>query len=101
LTQLGNWRGRELNREERKFLAECECPGCAEAGIEGLKASGAIGFYRRATHNLHILLTELEEIEKRLKDGSYAEWYSTHVFNGIFLRLIDYALRKLVEPTKK
>lgn len=74
------------------MLADCNCPGCAEAGVKGLKASGAIGFYRRATHNLHVLLNELEEIERRLKDKSYKEWYPTHVFNGVFLKLIDYAL---------
>ena len=30
----------------------------------------------------------------RLMNGSYHAWYSTHVFNGTFLRLIDYALKK-------
>ena len=92
LTQLGNWRGRGLDKTEREMLAACQCPGCAEAGVKGLKASGAIGFYRRATHNLYVLLNELEEIERRLRDGTYKAWYPTHVFNGVFLRLIDYAL---------
>jgi queuine/archaeosine tRNA-ribosyltransferase len=74
------------------MLATCKCPGCSEAGVRGLKASGAIGFYRRATHNLYVLLNELDEIESHLKDNSYKTWYSQHVFNGIFLKLIDYAL---------
>jgi hypothetical protein len=97
LTQLGNWRGRGLDKKEREMLAACECPGCAEAGVKGLKASGAIGFYRRATHNLHVLLNELEEIEKRLQSGTYEQWYSTHVFNSVFLKLIDYAIKQQKE----
>jgi len=71
LTQLGTWRGRELSTEEYDMLAACPCPGCAEAGIEGLKATGTPGFSRRATHNLHVLLVELEEIEKRPASNTY------------------------------
>ena len=97
LTQLGNWRGRGLDKKEREMLAACQCPGCAEAGVKGLKASGAIGFYRRATHNLHVLLNELEEIERRLRNGTYEQWYSTHVFNSVFLKLIDYAIKQQKE----
>ena len=95
LTQLGNWRGRSLDKKECVLLNECKCPGCQEAGIEGLSASGTIGFARRATHNLYVLLEELNEIDNRLMNGSYHTWYSTYVFNGTFLRLIDYALRKI------
>jgi 7-cyano-7-deazaguanine tRNA-ribosyltransferase len=95
LTQLGNWRGRSLDKKECALLNECKCPGCQEAGIEGLSASGTIGFARRATHNLYVLLEELNEIDNRLMNGSYHTWYSTHVFNGMFLRLIDYALKKI------
>lgn len=101
LADLGKWRGRKLNKTEREMLESCQCPGCTEAGVKGLKASGAIGFYRRATHNLHVLLNELEEIEKRLDDETYKEWYPTHVFNGVFLKLIDYALVKLSESEIK
>ena len=101
LTQLGNWRGRGLDKTEREMLAACQCPGCAEASVKGLKASGAIGFYRRATHNLYVLLAELEEIEKRLDDETYKEWYPTHVFNSVFVKLIDYALVKLTESKTK
>jgi queuine/archaeosine tRNA-ribosyltransferase len=95
LIQLGNWRGRSLDKKERTLLNECKCPGCQEAGIKGLSASGTVGFARRATHNLHVLLEELNEIDNRLMNGSYHTWYSTHVFNGMFLRLIDYALKKI------
>jgi hypothetical protein len=101
LTQLGTWRGRGLDKTERAMLNVCECPGCAEAGVKGLKASGAIGFYRRATHNLYVLLNELDEIEKRLRNKTYKQWYPTHVFNGVFLKLIDYALLRLAEPIEK
>lgn len=94
---MGTWRGRKLDRTEREMLAECKCPGCIEAGFKGLKASGAIGFYRRATHNLHVLLNELDEIEQRLNNHAYQDWYKTHVFNGVFLKLIDYALLRLAE----
>ena len=97
IADMGTWRGRKLDKKEREMLAECRCPGCAEAGFMGLKASGAIGFYRRATHNLHVLLDELDEIEQRLKNGTYQDWYKTHVFNGIFLKLIDYALLRQAE----
>jgi len=95
LIQLGNWRGRSLDKKERALLNECKCPGCQEAGIEGLSVSGTIGFARRATHNLYVLLEELNEIDNRLMNGSYHTWYSTHVFNGMFLKLIDYALKKI------
>jgi hypothetical protein len=101
LTQLGTWRGRGLDKVEREMLAACECPGCAEAGVKGLKASGAIGFYRRATHNLYVLLNELDEIEKRMRNNTYEDWYPTHVFNGVFLKLIDYALKKSGSGKKK
>jgi hypothetical protein len=47
LTQLGNWQGRELNKKERVLLNACECPGCRQAGIKGLSASGTAGFSRR------------------------------------------------------
>lgn len=92
ITQLGTWRGRGLDRTEKEMLAACECPGCVEGGIEGLKASGAVGFYRRATHNLYVLLNELDEIEGHVSDGTYRTWYQGHVFNSIFLKLIEYAL---------
>lgn len=101
LTQLGTWRGRGLDKKEREILKACKCPGCEEAGVKGMKASGAIGFYRRATHNLYVLLNELDEIEKRLGDKTYEEWYPTHVFNTVFLKLIDYALEKKALSTKK
>ncbi len=94
IAQLGNWKGKEPDRKELALLRNCQCPGCGQAGIRGLKENGTIGFARRATHNLYVLLEELREIEGRLKDGSYQDWYSTHVFNKMFLRLIDYALEK-------
>jgi 7-cyano-7-deazaguanine tRNA-ribosyltransferase len=94
LTQFGTWRGRALDDSERDILAACQCPGCREAGIVGLAASGTAGFCRRATHNLYVLLSELEEVERRLADQSYAQWYPTHVFNGTFLNLIGYALKQ-------
>lgn len=95
LTQLGSWQGRELSRKERALLKECECPGCRQAGIRGLSASGTVGFARRATHNLYVLLEELIEVEARIKHDTYQSWYPTHVFNDMFLRLIEYALNQL------
>lgn len=92
ITQLGTWRGRALDKKEEDMLAACECPGCKEAGVKGLEASGAIGFYRRATHNLYVLLNELNEIESHLANDTYRTWYPDHVFNSVFLKLIDYAL---------
>ncbi len=94
IAQLGNWRGKEPDRKEMTLLRNCECPGCGQAGIKGLKENGTIGFARRATHNLYVLLEEVKEIEMNLKAGSYQNWYPTHVFNRMFLRLIDYALEK-------
>jgi queuine/archaeosine tRNA-ribosyltransferase len=83
-----------------EILAVCPCPGCAEAGVRGLKASGAVGFYRRATHNLYVLLNELDEIEERFKNNSYKEWYPTHVFNNVFLKLINYAMLRKPKPSE-
>lgn len=94
LTKMGTWRGRALDKTEREMLAACRCPGCLEAGIKGMIANGASGFYRRATHNLHVLLTELAEIERRLADNTYEGWYGTHVFNQTFIKLIGYTIKK-------
>jgi queuine/archaeosine tRNA-ribosyltransferase len=94
ITQMGSWKGRKLDRKERELLAECECPGCRQSGIRGLTASGTIGFACRATHNLYVLLAELSEISIRMQSKTYRDWYSTHVFNNMFLRLIEYALNK-------
>jgi 7-cyano-7-deazaguanine tRNA-ribosyltransferase len=100
LTQFGTWRGRKLDKNELEILAACQCPGCLESGIKGLKASGAVGFYRRATHNLHVLLTELENIESQIRDNTYENWYTSHVFNSFFLKLIEYALLHRSNPKR-
>jgi 7-cyano-7-deazaguanine tRNA-ribosyltransferase len=99
IAPMGSWEGRKLNRKERALLADCPCPGCCPAGLRGLTASGTIGFARRATHNLHVLLKELKEIEIRLQNKSYSDWYPTHVFNSVFLALIEYALQRMDETS--
>ena len=71
IVPLGNWRGKELSKEELKIVNKCECPACTLYGLDGLRAqnardnqkgrgNGASGFYRRAIHNLWTILKEAE-----------------------------------------
>lgn len=89
VANLGSWRGREPSRDEWNRLAACHCPACKVNGLTGLQAGGSMGFCNRATHNLSTLLEEVTEIESHLSDGSYPEWYSTHLDNTIYLPLIS------------
>jgi hypothetical protein len=97
VSNLGSWRGREPSPSEWRALETCPCPACRLAGIEGLRASGLIGFCNRATHNLAVLLREAEAIEARLADGSYASWYESHLSNSTYLPLIRQALKDVVQ----
>jgi len=89
---LGTWRGREPDAEEWAMLARCPCPACQADGIDGLKAAGLQGFCHRATHNLWTLLAEVKEVELRLSNGTYQDWYQSHLDNSIYRPLIQYAL---------
>lgn len=89
VAELGSWRGRRLSQEELKRLEECPCPACQTHGVAGLKESGAIGFWNRATHNLRTLLEEARLIEEHLVAGTYRKWYIGHLDNTIYRPLID------------
>ncbi len=89
VAKLGNWRGREPSDVEWDNLAQCPCPACVAHGLEGLRADKAFGFSNRATHNLWVLLNEVELIERHLNIGSYQEWYPRHLDNTIYQPLID------------
>jgi len=93
VANLGKWRGREPNAEEWAMLAKCPCPACQADGLEGLKANGLKGFCHRATHNLWVLLTEVKEVELRLSDGTYRDWYQGHLDNSTYRPLVEYVLR--------
>lgn len=88
VADLGKWRGRAPSAEEWGRLAACECPACATDGTDGLRASKRAGFEHRATHNLWVLLREQGQVMARLRDGSYASWYESHLDNSIYLPLI-------------
>ncbi len=90
---LGNWRGRLPNEEEWAILRRCQCPACAQFGLKGLKSKGLLGFCNRATHNLHILLSEAEWIEKRIASGTYPRAYAQRLDNTVYRPLI----KKLVK----
>lgn len=90
VANLGSWRGRVPSEEEWNLLADCQCPACQQFGTEGLKARGLQGFCNRATHNLWVLLEEIRQIEEHLANGTYGSWYSRHVENSIYRRLINY-----------
>ena len=97
IAQLGNWRGRTISQEEEKKLKECQCPACQQHGLEGLRMSGEIGFYNRATHNLWVLLEEARQIEEHLTIlCDYETWYQEHLDNTIYRPLI----KKLIEELK-
>lgn len=89
VAELGNWRGRRPSDEEWERLRECNCPACQAHGVEGLVAHRSFGFCNRATHNLWVILEEVKLIEKHIADGSYSEWYPTHLDNTVYRPLID------------
>jgi 7-cyano-7-deazaguanine tRNA-ribosyltransferase len=89
VADLGKWKIRKPNAQEWEMLRECTCPACHLHGLEGLKASAIGGFCNRATHNLCILLEEIQWIEKHLADGTYAAWYKQRLDNSTYLPLID------------
>jgi hypothetical protein len=89
VADLGNWRGRRVSEEERKKLAECQCPACQKYGLTGLEASGVEGFCNRATHNLWILLEEARLIQEHLTEKTYKDWYKEHLDNTIYRPLIE------------
>ncbi len=89
VADLGKWRGREPDEREWKTIEDCQCPACRQFGLEGIKSSGSHGFCNRATHNLWILLKEVEWIDARIADGTYAEAYREHLQNSTYRRLVD------------
>ena len=100
---LGNWRGVEVSEVERQMIERCRCPACRRSGFDGLRASnsrhnkagrgnGTSGFNRRAIHNLWTLLKEADEVDVKLRNGEYPEWYRKHVSGSILLSLIEYSL---------
>lgn len=98
VADLGNWRGRKISDLERKKLKNCQCPACQQYGIEGLKANKKYGFVNRATHNLWVLLEEVQQIEEHLPNfKSYQKWYQTHLDNTMYSPLITEILRQKID----
>ena len=89
VANLGSWRGRALSSDEWDRLAACPCPACRLHGLAGLQSGGSAGFCVRAAHNLWTLLEESQAIQAHLLDGSYVDWYQTHLDNTIYLPLIN------------
>jgi hypothetical protein len=94
VANLGSWRGKKPSDEEWELLASCSCPACRKYGLEGLKASRIEGFCNRATHNLWVLLEENRMIHKHIANGTYANWYETHLDNSVYLPLIRQLLKE-------
>jgi queuine/archaeosine tRNA-ribosyltransferase len=94
VANLGNWKVRKPDAQELEVLKECQCPACQKYGLEGLKKNKTFGFCNRATHNLWTLLEENREIQKHLKDDTYAEWYKEHLHNSIYRPIIDRLVEK-------
>jgi 7-cyano-7-deazaguanine tRNA-ribosyltransferase len=95
VTELGSWRGRSLSEREWITLENCQCPACRNYGIAGLTTDKSFGFYNRATHNLWVLLEEINWIDEKIKSGTYADAYVTHLDNTIYRPLIDKLVEKL------
>lgn len=89
---FNKWRGRVLSATELDKIAACRCPACTAHGLVGLQAGGTFGFSNRATHNLFVLLEEARWIEERLRLGTYADHYLTHLDNTIYRPLIEQTL---------
>jgi 7-cyano-7-deazaguanine tRNA-ribosyltransferase len=92
MAELGSWKGRTLNTEERALLRDCPCPACALNGLEGLAAGRMEGFCNRATHNLWVLLEEARWVKDRLASGTYREYYKDRLDNTIYKPLIEKAV---------
>lgn len=92
VADLGKWRGRVPDQEERNMLSMCQCPACQQFCIQGLEISGIEGFCNRATHNLWTLLEEARQIEEHLGFGTYTNWYKEHIENSTYLPLIQQAV---------
>lgn len=88
VADLGKWRGREPSDGDWETLGACACPACRLFGLEGLTASKSHGFGNRATHNLWVLLNEVAEVEGRLGDGSYGDWFEGHLDNSVYVSLV-------------
>jgi hypothetical protein len=88
VADLGSWLGREPSHKEWRELEDCRCPACFNFGLKGLRATKIEGFCNRAAHNLWVLFREAEEIQVRLADNTYSEWYESHLDNSIYLSLI-------------
>jgi hypothetical protein len=54
-----------------------------------VRQQGLDGFRNCALHNLSVLLDEARLIELHLRDGTYGDWYKTHLDNTIYRPLID------------
>jgi hypothetical protein len=92
IAELGNWRGRLPNQEEIETLKSCGCPSCLQHGMEGLISRGIDGFCNRATHNLWVLLEEVDWISQELAAGTYEMRYRSRLDNTIYFPLIEEAL---------
>lgn len=101
VVKLGSWKGRELSRAELSRLTDCACPACQRAGVVGLKASGVRGFRNRATHNLWILLAEVNWIERHLAAGNYADQIATHLNNSVYQPLIAYLVSDAAKESSR
>ncbi|MGH2370986.1 MAG: hypothetical protein ACRDI2_22640 [Chloroflexota bacterium] len=95
VAELGNWRGRRVDKAEEVLLDACRCPACRQFGLDGLRASGTHGFCNRATHNLWTLLQESQQVADHLAAGTYVTWYGRHLQNSIYLPLVQRAASDL------
>lgn len=79
---------RNLSRDEKKLLENCNCPACKENGLEGLKKS----FELRALHNAWVHQKEIERIRRLIKKEEYEDYVKDIIGKTKFsfaLRVID------------
>jgi hypothetical protein len=101
VANLGKWRGRKLSRDEWGDLEKCRCTACQQFGVRGLRAKGIKGFSNRATHNLWILLQEVQWVNDRLSNGTYERCYRQRLQNTVYLPLIEKVLEQLRVGTRQ
>ncbi|MBK7072933.1 MAG: hypothetical protein IPH44_11580 [Myxococcales bacterium] len=95
VAKFGKWRGRALTLSERQGLHDCGCPACRAGGPAALEVGGLGGFAARATHNLWVLVRELQDIEQHLAAGSYLNWFPSHIENRVFMGLVRHAVTEV------
>jgi 7-cyano-7-deazaguanine tRNA-ribosyltransferase len=83
-------RGRVLSGEERRAIASCRCSGCRHS-MGGYKLTTS--FQRRAAHNLSVLVTETQLINRHVAMGDIESWSGSRLKHNALRHLVEFAFQ--------